>query len=190
MKLFGLQIGGKGQASDSSSQMMFDDTFDEYEVATAEVFNRDKNGVLNIGGKDYAVGMFWNSASDATSAVSEAKATAKSPGLNADFYTVRGEGVPQYGRGSKDSGHKTGMPSLASYLNHAIEGNWVGVFECGEGSFYLVAVRDDAILADCDKVYTNEDDVREEFSDLFYSSSWENAFSPEAWDIEGPREAY
>ena len=56
-----------------SSQMMFDDTFDEYEVATAEVFNRDKNGVLNIGGKDYAVGMFWNSASDATSAVSEAK---------------------------------------------------------------------------------------------------------------------
>ena len=30
-------------------------------------------------------------------------------------------------------------------------------------------------------------DVREEFSDLFYSSSWENAFSPEAWDIEGTK---
>ena len=37
------------------------------------------------------------------------------------------------------------MPSLAAHLNNAVEGNWIGVFKYAE-SFYLVAVRDDAVL--------------------------------------------
>ena len=45
-------------------------------------------------------------------------------------------------------------------------------------------------LADCDRVYTDEDDVKEEFSDLFYSSNWENAFAPEGWDIDGCSEKH
>ena len=190
MKLFGFEIGGSKKASSAANQMMFDDSFEEEEVANVEVFNRDQNGVLKISGKDYAVGMFWNSASDANSAVSEAKSAAKSVGLGADFYCVRGEIMPQYGLGYKDSGHKSGMPSLASHLNDAVEGNWIGVFPYGDSSFYLVAVRDDAILADCDKVFTSEDDAREEFSDLFYSSNWENAFAPEAWELEGTTEKF
>ena len=81
------------------------------------------------------------------------------------------------------------MPSLAAHLNNAVEGNWIGVFKYAE-SFYLVAVRDDAVLADCDKVYTDEDDIRDEFSDLFYSSNWENAFAPDEWGMEGCAEKH
>ena len=123
---------------------MFDDSFDLEEIEHVEVFNRDQNGVLKISGKDYAVGLFWNSASDAAAAAAEAKAAARNPGLDADFYTVRGEIMPQYGLGYKDSGHKAGMPSLAAHLNNAVEGNWIGVFTYAD-NYYLVAVRDDAI---------------------------------------------
>ena len=95
MKLFGLEIGGKKQKKEvGSDQMMFDDSFDLDEIDQVEVFNRDQNGVLKISGKDYAVGLFWNSASDAAAATSEAKAAAKNPGLDADFYRSWGFNAP------------------------------------------------------------------------------------------------
>mgnify|MGYP001057920877 CR=1 FL=1 len=150
-------------------------------------FDKDRNGVLSIDGKEYAVEIFWNNVNDINNATSEAKVAAKSSSFSADFYCVRGENTPQYGLGFKAYGHKPGMPSLASHLNEMVTGNWIGVFKVS-GSYYLVAVRDDAVLTDYDKVFTDEEEIREEFSDIFYSSTWEHAYAPKDWGVDDTEE--
>lgn len=141
-------------------------------------------GVLNVGSKNYAVGLLWNTVSDIANGAKEAKEAAKRPNINADYYCVRGSTTPQYGLGYSSSGHKSGMPSLAAHMAASEEGNWIGIFRHGE-YFYLIAVRDDAILADCDRVFRSEDQAREEFSDLYYTSNWAKAYAPKEWGIEG-----
>ena len=155
--------------------------------AVSSSFSKDKNGVVSANGTDYAVGIFWNSVSELSKAASEAKDAAKNPNIKADFYCVRGDNIPQYGLGFVESGHKAGMPLLASTLNDAIEGNWIGVFSVGE-NYYLAAVRDESVLSDYDRVFTDEDEAREEFSDLFYASSWDHAYCPSDWCVEDTEE--
>lgn len=150
-------------------------------------FDKERNGVLSIDGREYAVEIFWNSVSDVNNSVSEARAAAKSSNFSAEYFCIRGENTPQYGLGFKPYGHKNNMPSLAAHLNEMVQGNWIGIFKVGI-YFYLVAVRDDAILTDCDKVFTEEEAAREEFSDLFYSSTWEHAYAPKDWGMDDTEE--
>src|SRR3546814_4021743 len=75
-----------------------------------------RHGVAHVEGlkRDYAVGLLWNSVENASKAAKEARAMAATAGMDSDFYCVRTEGVPQYGLGSREFGHKAGIPDRKS----------------------------------------------------------------------------
>src|SRR3546814_10294005 len=80
---------------------------------------------------------------------------AATAGMDSDFYCVRTEGVPQYGLGSREFGHKAGIPSLAAHAASNKGGSWIGAFTVRDG-FYLLAVKDDAVLSEYDKFFASE----------------------------------
>jgi hypothetical protein len=174
----------KNENFDDLSEFSEDDSDNEGdESESSPSISMDKDGVIKVGKKDYAIGLFWNTADDINELSSEARKAAKSESLKAEFYCVRDENIPQYGLGFKSKGHKSGMPSLGSHLAETLDGNWIGVFNIGD-VYYLISVRDDIIMSDTDIIFKSEDDVREEFENNFYGSSWDKAFAPSYWELE------
>lgn len=144
-----------------------------------------RHGVVHVEGlkRDYAVGLLWNSVENASNAAKEARAMAGTAGMDSDFYCVRIEGVPQYGLGSQEIGHKAGMPSLAAHAASNKGGSWLGAFPVRDG-FYLLAVKDDAVLSEYDRFYPSEDEARSAFWDLHQAERWPESFAPTSWGIE------
>lgn len=139
-------------------------------------------GVVRVGKRDYAVGLYWNSVNVATAAATEAREMASSERVGADFFCIRPGLTSQFGLGFKDMGHKSSMPSLAAHVAASKSGSWIGIFEVA-GGFYLIAVRDDGILAECDKFYGSGDAVREAFENFQAQSDWQESFAPASLNI-------
>jgi len=143
-------------------------------------------GVVRIAKRDYAVGLHWNGVEHPSKAAAEAREMAASPSFNADLFCLRSGATPQFGLGFKAQGHKAGMPSLAAHLAASRGGSWIGLFEV-VGGYYLVAVRDDGILSECDRFFDDGDEARSVFEDFQTQSEWEEAIAPKDFDIPGTR---
>jgi hypothetical protein len=147
------------------------------------------HGVLSVGGKQYAVGLLWHPLSGEKSPSKEAKDMAKMPGVAADFFCLRTGANSQFGLGTKERDHKSGMPSLAAHLADSEPGSWVGCFHEGD-QYYLVAVRDDLILPEIDKVCFSEEEAKHEFAEVFFQANdWKKSFAPASWEIDETKEA-
>lgn len=142
-------------------------------------------GVVKIGKREYAVGLHWNSVEVPTNAAKEARAMAKGQ-MAADLYCVRSGTTTQFGLGFKSLGHKANMPSLAAHLASIKSGSWIGLFEV-TGGFYLIAVREDGIIAETDRHFTSAEDAQDEFENLFSQSEWADSYGPASLDIPGTR---
>src|SRR3546814_3158088 len=112
---------------------------------------------------------------------------AATAGMDSDFYCVRTEGVPQYGLGSREFGHKAGIPSLAAHAASNKGGSWIGAFTVRDG-FYLLAVKDDAVLSEYDKFFASEDEARSAFWDIHQAERWPESFAPGSWGVERSEE--
>lgn len=141
-------------------------------------------GVIAVAKRDYAVGLHWNGVEQPTKAATEARELASSSSFNADYYCVRQGATPQFGLGFRSQGHKAGMPSLAAHVALARSGSWIGLFEVA-GGFYLIAVRDDGILSECDRFFSDPDEARNTFEDFQGQSEWSEAIAPADFDIPG-----
>ena len=156
------------------------DTFEE-DGAPAE----SAASVIKVAGKNYAVGLLWNDVDEKGEAAKEARAMAARPQIEADLFVTRAQ-ADQFGLGWRRNGHTRGMASLAGHLADARvgkQGSWIGLFEVA-GGFYLIAVRDDAILARTDKVYADERDARGPFEDLLGMADWTEVFAPEGMGFD------
>lgn len=143
----------------------------------------ESGGVLAVNGKTYAVGLAWAGVPEGTkSAVVVARAAA--PGNGADLLCVRKPGRIQYGLGSRSTGHKPGMAPLASFLADILDGNFVGAFETPDG-YYVVAIREDQILAGYDQLIADKDHAFDMFHEIFVGSKWAQSAAPKEWIIEG-----
>lgn len=144
---------------------------------------------LRIGRKTYAVGLIWNTIELAENAAAEARATAARDGVNADFFCVRRGSNPQYGLGTKDGGHAAGMPALAACLADAnvSVSNWIAAFRTEDG-WYLIAVRDDAVFSELDRIYASEEDAKARFAELLDFGGWDQRIAPAAWAHEDSTE--
>lgn len=161
---------------------------DEPAVAPDAASSGPGVGVVRVAKRDYAVGLHWNGVEQPSKAAAEAREMAASPSFNADLFCVRSGSTPQFGLGFKSQGHKSGMPSLAAHLAQSRGGSWIGLFEV-VGGYYLVAVRDDGILAECDRFFEDPDEARAVFEDFQGQSEWDDAIAPEDFDIPGARPA-
>ena len=142
----------------------------------------ESGGTLTESGKTYAVGLAWARVTDNSKIVAQAKAAA--PLNGADLFVVRKPGRIQYGLGSRLTGHKEGMAPLASLLADVVDGNFIGAFSVSDG-IYLVAVRDDQVLAGFDRLIQERDEAFEVFHDMFVVSQWGQAIAPKDWNLEG-----
>lgn len=151
---------------------------DERQPDLLESFSADADGVLTVGKSDYAVNLFWQTVSSHDKAASEARKMATQEGVNADFFCHPFKTSQQVGLGLKESSHKAGMPVLAAHLMTSLGGDkWIGLFKVGQ-IWYLVAVRDENILATTDRVYMDADEARERFNELYTASDWNQIFCP------------
>jgi hypothetical protein len=145
-------------------------------------------GVVNVAGKPYAAGLFWQAAATASSAEKEAPKLASEPGIEADFYCVRKGITVQFGLGKSEAGHKAGMPSAAACLADRSNGTWIGVFKTDSGWLYL-SVRKGAIMPDGDALYPDEEAARDRLRMDLAVGGWESIYAPNTWGISQATEA-
>lgn len=145
------------------------------------------SGVVSVGRRPYAVGLYWEN-SPSSRVVAAAKEAASQPGQHADFYAIRAgqkDGrVPQFGLGQSEAGHKAGMPAFAGCLANQQLGSWVGAFRLREGTVVTV-VRDDLIVPDGDQLYLDETEARERLLQEVSFGGLQRIYAPEAWAIPG-----
>lgn len=144
-------------------------------------------GVISVGGKKYAVGLYWQ-VSDTSNAARAARIAAQQPGSTSDFYCVRGGNnkgrVPQFGLGESSHGHKWNMPSAAASLANKQPGSWAGVFMVPEGSWF-VEVRDDLIAPEGDVIFVDEAEAMGRLQEASARGGLEKIFAPPSWAIPG-----
>lgn len=138
--------------------------------------------VVSIKGQSFAIGVFWNNFENRQTAVKEAREMAAKPNVDGDLFCVRASGS-QYGIGRKDNGHANNMVALAGALADQRGGNWIGLFQV-ENGYYLLAVRDDDILAETDRFILDELEARGQFDELLLNSDWHAVFAPEGFDVD------
>jgi hypothetical protein len=145
------------------------------------------SGVVNVGRRPYAVGLYWEN-SPSGRVAQAAKEAASAPGQKAEFYAVRGSDktgrVPQFGLGQEGVGHKAGMPVFAACLANQQGGSWVGAFRLREG-VVITVVRDDLIVPDGDQLYLDEGEARDRLLQEIGFGGLQRIFAPEAWAIPG-----
>jgi len=141
-------------------------------------------GVVRILKRDYAVGLQWNGVEQPAKAAAEARQLVATHYKDANFFCIKLGGTPQIGLGFKAQGHRAGMPSLAAHVAMAKGGSWIGLFEVPEG-YYLVAVRDEGILSECDLFFNDADAARDTFERFQNQSDWTEAIAPEDFGIPG-----
>jgi len=139
-------------------------------------------GVIRVNKRDYAVGLQWNTLEDPSRAAEEARAYAAMPSVSADFFGVRQSSSPQFALGFKSYGHKSNMPSLAAHAAREKGGSWLGLFEVA-GGYYLLAVRDDAIISEFDRFYDDREAALRAFDEVRYMA-WDETIAPASLKVD------
>ncbi|HCM84261.1 MAG TPA: type 4b pilus protein PilO2 [Alphaproteobacteria bacterium] len=144
-------------------------------------------GVVTVGGTKYAAGLYWQPSPDKNIA-NAARAAAKQPGFQAEFFCVRPGGkaqsVGQFGLGIAAAGHRSGMPSLAACLANQQNGSWAGAFRVAEG-LYFIAVRDDLIDPDGDAWFAHDDDAHARLEQEISRGGLAEVYCPSEWGVQG-----
>ena len=142
-----------------------------------------KEGVVQLGGSMYAVGLMWQPLQDPDAPLPEIKVMAESdPDLN--LYCLVPGVAPQYGLGRKKDKLTVGMPvlaaSLASYFVE--EPSICGVFKLEEG-WWFITIRNNLIMGEKDVLYKDEEEAKEAFKAVLKIPDWNKKFAPADWEI-------
>ena len=115
---------------------------------------RSATGVVSVGDKRYAVGLIWQPLQNLDDPIMEVREAAESE-MGADLYCLRPAATPQYGIGRTELDHEDGMPSLAASVASVFSDlpSVCAVFKVEEG-WWLVAIRNDLVLAEEDIVFS------------------------------------
>ena len=146
---------------------------------------RSATGVATVGSQHYAVGLIWQPLQNLDDPILEVRETAESE-MGADLYCLRPAATPQYGIGRTELDHRDGMPSLAAAVASvfADQPSFCGVFKVEEG-WWLIAIRNDLILAEEDVVFATEDEARRAYASMMAVPDWGLRIVPPEWHIEG-----
>ncbi|MCR5506584.1 MAG: type 4b pilus protein PilO2 [bacterium] len=140
---------------------------------------------IEVAGKTYAVGLFWQPVQEEKNYLKEIKATVQTVVTNANLYCLKKGAATQYGLGSTSLGHKSGMPSGASGIANALrdKSSAICVFKLKEG-WWFITIRNNLILSEEDTIYTDENDAKEAFESMLSIPDWGYKIAPAEWNIE------
>lgn len=145
------------------------------------------SGVVKVGRRTYAVGLFWQP-SPSGRVAQAAREAAQQPGQKADYYCARAASksvaIPQYGLGQEALGHRVGMPTLAASLANVQPGSWAGAFRLREGT-WVVVVRDDLVAPDGDFLFDNDDQARDRLLQEVSLGGVQRVYAPDGWAVPG-----
>ncbi len=145
-------------------------------------------GVITVGGKKYAVDLYWQVSELLNAPAKAAKMAATQSGSKADFFCVRSGStqgrVPQFGLGEKALGHEWNMPTAAASLANHQPGSWAGVFSVPEGVWFI-EVRDDLIAPDGDHLFADEAEAMSRLQETSAMGGLERIYAPPSWAIPG-----
>ncbi len=162
-----------------------DNLIDQLETTRVEKVKRSSTGVVTVDGQKFAVGLVWQPLQNLDDPIVEIRESAESE-VGADLYCLRPASAPQYGIGSTELGHKDGMPSLAASVAAAFseQGSVCAVFRVEEG-WWLIAIRNDLILAEEDIVFASEVEAQKAYAAMMAVPDWNLKIVPAEWNIEG-----
>ncbi len=140
---------------------------------------------IEVAGKTYAVGLFWQPVQEEKDYLKEIKATVQTVVTSANLYCLKKGAATQYGLGSTSYGQKSGMPSGASGIANALrdKSSAICVFKVKEG-WWFITIRNNLILSEEDTVYTEESDAKEAFESMLSIPDWGYKIAPSEWGIE------
>ena len=140
---------------------------------------------IEVAGKVYAVGLFWQPVQEEKNYLKEIKATVQTVVTTANLYCLKKGAATQYGLGSTSAGHKSGMLSGASGIANALrdKSSAICVFKIKEG-WWFITIRNNLILSEEDTVYTDENDAKEAFESMLSIPDWGYKIAPAEWGIE------
>ena len=166
-----------------------DNLIDQLETTRVETVKRSATGVVTVDGQKFAVGLVWQPLQNLDDPIIEIRESAESE-AGADLYCLRPAATPQYGIGYSDLGHRDGMPSLAAAVAAALsdKSSVCAVFRVDEG-WWLIAVRNDLILAEEDIVFANEVEAQKAYAAMMAVPDWGVKIVPPEWNIEGVEHA-
>lgn len=142
-----------------------------------------EEGVLLVGGKDYAVNLSWHSFDGVGKIKNQAIRLARESQTFQDFYCKRED--KQFALGSKEKGQKSSMPSLAAHIAKNIEGSFIGAF-LENDKYYIIAVKDGLILPEHDQIFGSEVKAKKFFFSSYRTDSeWDSVYAPTSWDVDG-----
>lgn len=146
---------------------------------------RSSTGVVTVAGQRYAVGLIWQPLQNLDDPMLEVRETAESE-MGADLYCLRPAATPQYGIGRTELEHRDGMPSLAAGVAsvYADQTSVCAVFRVEEG-WWLIAIRNDLILAEEDVVFADEEEAKRAYASLMAVPDWGLRIVPQEWQMEG-----
>lgn len=144
---------------------------------------------IDIAGKTYAVGLFWQPVQNEKDYLKEVKTAVQTVVVGANLYCLKKGTASQYGLGFTSSGQKAGMPAGASGIANALrdKSSAVCVFKVNEG-WWFVTIRNNLILAEEDTVYIEENDAKEAFNSMLSIPDWGYKIAPAEWGIEDTKE--
>jgi hypothetical protein len=157
------------------------DNMDDSELGESSTYIM-RVGVIRVNKRDYAVGLQRNTLEDPSRAAEEARAYASMSSVAADFFGIRQSSSPQFAVGFKSYGHKSNMPSLAAHAAREKGGSWLGLFEVA-GGYYLLAVRDDAIISEFDRFYDDREAALRAFQEVRYMP-WDETIAPASFQVD------
>ena len=162
-----------------------DNLIDQLETTRVETVKRSATGAVTVDGQKFAVGLVWQPLQNLDDPIVEIRESAESE-AGADLYCLRPAATPQYGIGHSEFGHRDGMPSLAAAVAAALsdKGSICAVFKVDEG-WWLIAIRNDLILAEEDIVFTNEVEAQKAYAAMMAVPDWDLRIVPPEWNIEG-----
>ena len=146
---------------------------------------RSSTGVVTVDGQKFAVGLIWQPLQNLDDPIVEIRESAESE-AGADLYCLRPAATPQYGIGYSEFEHRDGMPSLAAAVAAALsdKGSVCAVFKVNEG-WWLIAIRNDLILAEEDVVFASEEEAQKAYAAMMAVPDWGIRIVPPEWNIEG-----
>ena len=144
---------------------------------------------IQIAGKTYAVGLFWQPVQEEKDYLKEVKTSVQTVMPNANLYCLKKGAATQYGLGATSYGHKSGMLSGASGVASALrdKSSAICVFKLKEG-WWFITIRNNLILSEEDTVYSEESDAKEAFESMLSIPDWGYKIAPSDWGIEDTTE--
>lgn len=144
--------------------------------------------VIQLNGREYAVGMFWQPLQDVDEPLSEVRQTMDSDEAY-NLYALHYGRAPQYGIGQKRKGHKEGQYAGAISLLDALsdKSSFLAVFRLPEG-WWFVAARNDLILPEEDVLYQTEEEAKNAYYAMMAVPDWGYKIAPDSWNIDGAEE--